>query len=188
MLTVWWILYSLPRKGRCQRHCQSLPYLFSFLAWKPMNSLMKESCSAAGETMVNQMIKSEETGQKRRNQIIILTFLDIRYGNSIEGTFLVGYPKTSVLASLPGLSEGWLVQSLINLSFAAPLEGGTTHVGVSVESIRPNPPQPLALIGSPGKTQEKLSILKTVFVCDFLRFLLLLLPHIHPHCLSFLYK
>lgn len=146
-----------------------------------MNSLMKESCSAAGETMVNQMIKSEGTGQKRRrNQIIILTFLDIRYGNSIEGTFLVGYPTTSVLASLAGLSEGWLVQSLINLSFAAPLEGGTTHVGVSVESIIPNPPQPLALIGSPGKTQEKLSILKTVFVCDFLRFLLLLHPSTLP--------
>lgn len=71
-----------------------------------MNSLMKGSCSAAGGTMVNQVIKSEETGKKkRRNQIIILTFLDIRYGNSIEGTFLVGYPKTSVLASLAGLSK-----------------------------------------------------------------------------------
>lgn len=57
--------------------------------------------------MVNQVIKSEETGKKRRRkQIIILTFLDTRYGNSIEGTFLVGYPKTSVLASLAGLSKG----------------------------------------------------------------------------------
>lgn len=62
------------------------------------------------------------------------------------------------------------------------------QVGVSVEFIRPTPPQLLALIGSPGKSQEKLSILMPqclfVICCDSL---LLLFLHLHPHCLSFLH-
>lgn len=33
-----------------------------------MNSLMKGSCSAAGGTMVNQVIKSEETGKKKKKE------------------------------------------------------------------------------------------------------------------------
>lgn len=33
-----------------------------------MNSLMKGSCSAAGGTMVNQVIKSEETGKKKKEE------------------------------------------------------------------------------------------------------------------------
>lgn len=42
-----------------------LPYLFFFFSREPMNSLMKGSCSAAGGTMVNQVIKSEETEKKK---------------------------------------------------------------------------------------------------------------------------
>lgn len=150
-------------------------FFFFFLAWICSIDLWAHSRKGWAQQLEGRWSTRwygmKETGEKRISRIIILTFLDIWYGNRTEGTFLVGYSTMSVLASLAGLFKGWLVQNLINLSFAAPLEVGATQVGVSIEYIRPKPPQPLALIGSPGKSPEKLSILKTVFVCDLLWFL-----------------
>lgn len=44
---------------------------------RPMSSLTKGLSSAAGGTVVDRFITSEETGEERMSGIIILTFLGI---------------------------------------------------------------------------------------------------------------